>query len=328
MRNRHVPFLAVCLSVIVIVIAGCGDDDGNGPTGPGPFNAIKFNIFEPDALNSGYVYHLWAMTSAGSSFSAASAEWTSVATFRALPRGPEMTAEIVTAGGAQVNDNTLTGLDVDWSDVDSIYITIEPANTTPSSPQGPVYLVAKVPDSLEQQTIGGLETPVGVNNVGGSFILVSPTDNVTTNDTSGVWFYRPFDPPVASLVLDTLPTGWQYEGWAWHAGTWLSTGTFTTPDGPDSGNPYSANDNPAPPFPGEDFLNNPGGPWVFVENDSVMITVEPIPDTDPDAPFGFRILGRALPENPATAFFHSLDSTDDIQYIPGGNVVFKRSDDL
>ncbi len=326
-RVNRIRSLAVCLSLLMILVASCGDD-GNGPVGPGPYNAIKLNIFEPDPLNAGYVYHLWAMTSSGASLSAEAAAWSSVATFLAIPQGAEQTADIQTPGGAQVANNTLVGLAVNWEEVDSIYVTIEPADGSPTSPQGPVYLVAAVPDSLELQTIGGLETQVDVTGIGGSFTLATPTDNNPDNDTSGVWFLRPFDPPTPSLTINDLPSGWQYESWAWHEETWLSMGTFTEAQGQDSGNPYSGQ-NDAPDFPGEDFLNTPTGEWVFVQGDSVMITLEPIPDTDPDAQFSFRILGVGLSETPLpTPTLTPLQIGDDIQYVPGGNVVFMRSDDL
>jgi hypothetical protein len=192
-----------------------------------------------------------------------------------------------------------------------------------------VYLLAKVPDNLAVQTIAGATTLVNVNNVAGTFSLLTPTDSDPNNDTSGVWFVQPSVPPAAGLTLNSLPSGWRYEGWAWHDGTWLSTGVFTDPEEPDAANPYSAGENDPLAFPGEDFLTNHANlPWVFTGNDSVMITVEPNPDTDSLAAFGFRLMSRELPDDPAVGVVHGLLFDDEAQYIPGGNVVFMRSDDL
>lgn len=92
----------------------------------------------------------------------------------------------------------------------------------------------------------------------GQFVLQTPTDNVSTNENSGLYWYVP-GTGQPGLKLPTLPAGWKYEGWVTVPGASgdvdLSTGRFTNVNNADESDPFSLNINPAPDFPGEDFIN-------------------------------------------------------------------------
>ena len=103
---------------------------------------------------------------------------------------------------------------------------------------------------------------------------------------NGIWFLDPAGGPGASLTLPILPAGWAYEGWVVVGGAPVSTGTFTSVTGADSdmGGP-AAGANPAPPFPGQDFVS----PATDLRGGVAVISVEPVPDNSP-APFTLKPL--------------------------------------
>jgi hypothetical protein len=133
----------------------------------------------------------------------------------------------------------------------------------------------------------------------GTYILATPTDGEDTNENSGIWFLdlSSAPPPAQGLFLPTLPDGWKYEGWAVIDGIPVTTGTFLDPADADDAAPYSDNQEPAPAFPGEDFLlNAPTGldfPTDLSEGMGV-ISIEPDPDNSP-APFTLKPLRANIP---------------------------------
>ncbi|MEM8857258.1 MAG: hypothetical protein AAGD96_03000 [Chloroflexota bacterium] len=119
----------------------------------------------------------------------------------------------------------------------------------------------------------------------GTFILAAPTGEDGTPYNYGIWFLDPSGPS-ASLDLPTLPEGWAYEGWVVGEGGPVSTGIFTDTAAADSdaGGP-TAGPNPAPPFPGQDFITPP----VDLVGQTAVISVEPVPDNS-EAPFTLKPL--------------------------------------
>ncbi len=138
----------------------------------------------------------------------------------------------------------------------------------------------------------------------GTYILATPTDGADdTNENSGVWFLDPTGGPSAGLSLPTLPAGWAYEGWAVIDGTPISTGTFTSSTGNDKNAPYSGTAM-APPFPGEDLLENAPSGVTFptdLAGKTIVISVEPMPDNS-TKPFALKPLVGNVP---ATATDHT-----------------------
>ena len=119
----------------------------------------------------------------------------------------------------------------------------------------------------------------------GSYILAAPTGADGTPYNYGIWFLDPSGPS-ASLDLPVLPEGWAYEGWVVGEDGPVSTGIFTNTAAADSdaGGP-AAGPNPAPPFPGQDFITPPAN----LVGQTTVISVEPSPDNSP-APFTLKPL--------------------------------------
>jgi hypothetical protein len=150
----------------------------------------------------------------------------------------------------------------------------------------------------------------------GSYILATPTNGSETNELSGIWFLDPSGPS-ATLTLPTLPTGWKYEGWAVIDGTPVTSGKFTAVDEADESDPYSGAED-APPFPGEDFVENAPSGLTFptdLSGGKVVISVEPDPDDD-TAPFALKPLVHDVPD-PA-ADHTSYDMTNNAAAFPTG----------
>lgn len=166
-------------------------------------------------------------------------------------------------------------------------------------------------------------------------------------------------------VADLTGTGWHYRGWVlspnidkatygeltrpmWSTPSfylWLnpvdagiiSTGAFYSFDGPDidneniEANPYSDPSNSrVPPFPGEDFVNMPGGGTLdLVENNSpegfVFITLEPDNYWDANTNFPLVLFSARLPQygiisNPLPHQNGNFDFTNLFSSVSGSNM--------
>jgi hypothetical protein len=122
----------------------------------------------------------------------------------------------------------------------------------------------------------------------GPYILNAPSgSSLGTPYTHGIWWLDPSAGPGPSLKLPTLPDGWVYEGWVVGPAGPISTGTFTAVDMADSdGAGATGGPDPAPPFPGQDFVNPPTD---LTTGFAAVITIEPYPDNSP-APFTLKPL--------------------------------------
>lgn len=173
---------------------------------------------------------------------------------------------------------------------DAIAVTVEPVPDPSPAPSRAVILVGK-PSGKS----AALAFPVDLSTVSGSFVLASPTDAVTTNETSGLWFLNPSAGPGPGLNLPALPKGWTYEGWGVSQGTPLSSGKFTAATGADRSAVFSG-PNPGPPFPGEDFVAGlPSAiapPFNLADgNSKAVVSIEPDlgAGVDPSGPGPFSI---------------------------------------
>ncbi len=163
------------------------------------------------------------------------------------------------------------------------------------------------------------------STISGRFVLATPTDTISTNEESGVWFVdTPFGmgPQGPGLKLPALPSGFRFEAWVatFSETVCISTGTFTSASGTDS-NGAGPNAGPMTPpaFPGEDlyfdaFNEDVQGrdvdasiqqayldTFAFPINIrrligmnpitgtddrwDVVVSIEPVPDNDPYEPF-------------------------------------------
>lgn len=196
---------------------------------------------------------------------------------------------------AQGNMSTSSFM-VDGNDLDAattFVLTIEPANDTDPAPSD-IHLLAG--DFGTSEADLSISHQAALNDdfmsARGFFFLATPTDTVSTNEASGVWFLNNLSgSPMPALDLPTLPNGWKYEGWVVIDGVPVSTGTFTEFNMADEAAPYSGTE-PGPPFPGEDFLMNAPAGLTFptdVRGGKVVVSIEPYPDNSAD-PFVLKPL--------------------------------------
>lgn len=193
------------------------------------------------------------------------------------------------AGRFTVNDSgvmsqknfQIAGADLDGA---SAYVlTIEPQNDTDPGPTS-THLVAGnfVGGSTQASLSVAHPSALGddFTSATGTFFLDTPTNGVAGTENQGIWFVDPRTTPAsAGLTLPALPAqGWVYEGWVVVDGTPTSTGRFTLAAGPDSdGAGTAAGTLPAPPFPGQDFIN----PAKTLPGGVAVISIEPQPDNSP-----------------------------------------------
>lgn len=222
----------------------------------------------------------------------------------------------VTTGTFTLNDNgemsqSSFELDVDQLDNATAFIlTIEPSPDPDPSPSD-VHVVAgdfsgdNASLNIEHQAALGND----FKNASGSYIIATPTDGgMETNEESGIWFLDPSG-PAASLDLPTLPAGWTYEGWGVINGVPVSTGTFLGATGSDNSAVFSGSAG-APPFPGEDFLNDAPDGLTFptsMANGAVVISIEPVPDNSP-APFTLKPLFHGVSSSPETHMLTPMEN--------------------
>ena len=199
---------------------------------------------------------------------------------------------------------------------EALVVTIEPSPDPDPAPSGVVVLSG---DPRTDST--RLRFSVDLTTVAGSFILATPTDDDSGNETAGVWFLDPEPAPAPSLQLPELPEGWVWEGWGVTQGDALTSGRFTSVAGPDGSSEFSG-PLPGPPFPGEDFLANlPGtvtSPVDLADGESmVVLTIEPDLDgSDPtgSGPFSIKPLVRAVPADAAD--HTSIELMRDLSTVP------------
>jgi len=139
------------------------------------------------------------------------------------------------------------------------------------------------------------------SSVAGTYILATPTDGMSNNEFSGVWFLdNSSGSAVTGLTLPTLAAGWKYEGWAVINGTPVSTGTFTDASMADENaatSPFKGNMGNGPGYPGEDYIQNAPAGLTFptdLKGMTIVVSVEPFPDNS-SSPFTFKPLAHMVP---------------------------------
>ena len=211
----------------------------------------------------------------------------------------------ITTGIFSVNSSGVlskTAFDIDKTQLAAatdFVLTIEPYPDTDPGPTATHILAGTF--SSNTATISTADAKALGTNFGvsaGKYILATPTDGPANNEKSGIWFIDiSSGAPMKGLTLPTLPSGWEYEGWAVIGGIPVTTGRFTSAALADLSAPYSSLFAPAPPFPGEDFIMNAPAGLTFPTNLSggvAVISVEPQPDNSP-APFTLKPLIANIP---------------------------------
>lgn len=202
----------------------------------------------------------------------------------------------VTAGRFSVDDQGAASpssfmVDAAAADGASLYVlTIEPVVGDAPEPSDTHVLAGDLQGGTADLTVAhGAALGSDFADAAGPYVLNTPSSAMMAQDyDQGIWWLDASGmEPVASLVLPQLPAGWVYEGWVVGPNGPVSTGTFTSPDGADSdGAGPDAGSDPAPPFPGQDFVMPP---QVLTSGYAAVISVEPMPDNSP-MPFAIKPL--------------------------------------
>jgi hypothetical protein len=278
---QKVLMTMTCLCLMGIALTGCGGGGGSDKSG----TVLQLTNRGLKPLENGFHYEGWALIKGA-------AETTGK--FNVNASG----ALVTTSGVLIPNGEMETGLDL--TKASAVVITVEPNGDTDKI-AAPTHIVAgSLTNGTSTLTIGDTRA-LGSDfaSAAGTFILATPTDGDGNNETSGAWFARIVGgAPQQGLTLPTLPNGWKYEGWAMVNGKPLSTGTFTNPGAADASSAFNGAQ-PAPAFPGEDFLRNAPAGFTFptsLVGSMVVISIEPDADDSP-APFDLKPLVGPIPAN-------------------------------
>lgn len=256
---HHIQKAFSLLFIAVLFLSCSSDDDGQGQA------TVSLEVLRLQELENTLEYEAWLVVG-GENFSIG--RFTDVSfpkTFRADP---------------DLIDRAT-----------SFKLSIEPGNDPSPAISNTVLLSGTFAGNAAQLTIN--ETIGSFVDASGVFMLKTPTDNVSTNEESGIYWQRADG--TAGLSLPALPAGWNYEGWVTvptpQGDVNLSTGTFRSPVGQDDFLPYSMTANPPPPYPGEDFLNlnllsrSGVNSRPDLRGKRAFISIEPNPDNDGGEPF-------------------------------------------
>jgi len=270
-------------SFLVLGFMACGDDDSAAPT-----DNLTLNFSGLENLGDQATYEGWLIVDGNA----------------------------VSTGTFDVDDSgalSQTAFTVDQDDLDNaatFVLTIEPVSDNDPAPSDVHILAGDFNGTSAALTVDhGAALANDFTSAAGGYILATPTDMDDTNERSGVWWLDPSLGPGAALNLPTLPAGWAYEGWAVVDGTPVSTGTFTDAAQADAAAAYSG-DQPGPPFPGEDFLQNAPNGLTFptdLAGKTVVISIEPVPDNSP-APFTLKPLVGPVPADAADHTFYQMNN--------------------
>jgi hypothetical protein len=160
-------------------------------------------------------------------------------------------------------------------------LTIEPDPDADPGPSATKLLGGDFMGGVAELTVGhGAALMSDFTKATGSYILQTPSTAGEDGDyDQGIWWLDPQGAPDPGLILPTLPAGWMYEGWIVADSGPISTGRFAGPNMADSdGAGPDAGPDPAPPFPGQDFIDPP----LSLIDLAAVITVEPEPDDSPE----------------------------------------------
>jgi len=265
-KMKLTNFLFAALVIGLFIFSGCQDKQVTT-------NSFSVAITGLEDLGNDYVYEGWLIVD-----------------------GSPVSTGTFTVNSTGVLSQTT--FDADISDLESatkFVLSIEPSVDSDPAPSAVKILGGDFSSNTATLSVGdGAALGDNFSTATGSYILATPTDALSNNENSGVWWLVPGGTP--GLTLPTLPDGWRYEGWAVVNGTPLSTGTFTSASGADAAAPYSGA-NAGPAFPGEDFLNNAPSGITFpldLSGAKVVISVEPFPDNS-SAPFLLKPLVGTVP---------------------------------
>ena len=287
MLNKTIYFLILIIGLTTTI--SCSDDDSPVIVAQ---KTLTLNILNLEDVGDSFVYENWLIVD-GSPVAAG--------TFSVNSEGVLSETKFLIA--AKTLDSAT-----------EYVLTIEPSPDSDPTPSKVHVLGGDfVSDNAEVFVSHSKALRTNFSTAAGNYILATPTDgNSSNNETSGVWWLdNSSGTEEVGLTLPELPEGWEYEGWAVIDGTPVSTGKFTSVSGADSTKDFSGTTS-GPQFPGEDFLMNAPEGLTFpldLSGKTVVISVEPNPDTSPD-PSPIKPLKGVVPLNASGHVLYTMDNQD------------------
>jgi len=273
-------------TIVLLFLVSCNndDDDDNATT-----KNLTLNLEGLDELGTDFVYEGWLIVD-GTPIS--------TGTFTSVTFPQTFTVDITQLDAAT-----------------KFVLSIEPVNDTDPAPAETKILAGDFSGTsanVSTMLVGDFSTAIG------KYILATPTNEIDTDENSGIWFLDPSSgAPLAGLNLPTLPAGWIYEGWAVIDGQPVTTGTFTNVSATDNAAPFSGS-TPLPSpngadgfFPGEDFLISPPAGLSFptdLAGATAVISIEPVPDNS-TMPFTLKPLVGAIPTDAIDHTLYNMEQT-------------------
>lgn len=270
--------ITVILSLIISTSCSKNDDDDNDNNNPTVDNKLSLNISNLAPTASDEQYEGWLLFNGNT---------ISIGTFTVNESG-------------NLSQTTFTVEPDDLSSATDFIISIEPKPDTDPDPSEIIIMGGSfVGNTAGLSTEHSESLGNDFSNILGKFFLATPTTSDSTDELSGIWFADLITgTPEFSLQLPVLPSGWKYEGWVFINDAPVTTGKFSNVDTADDLAPYSGDDAPGYPFPGEDFVMNSPSGLTFPTNLSgmtVLVSIEPEPDNSPQ-PFALKPLRGSIPD--------------------------------
>lgn len=259
----HKIYSYLLFSLIVSLLTSCSESEDSINESDG---MLKVNLNGIKPLNEGLIYEGWIIVDS---------KPISLGRFNPTSTTTEQTFSISSANSASAT---------------SFILSIEEENNQNLVPSATKILIGDFIEGIAnlsfENAVGFIIDPSIEYNLHCN--TITPTDGTTdprgSDEQYGIWFQNSLGPGLYNIPV--LNEGWKYEGWVVFNGTIpLSTGKFTSYQGPDESSYYSGTF-PGNDYPGEDFLENlPAGVSGYVPGSTVMITIEPDLISDLDSQF-------------------------------------------
>ncbi|MBN2288290.1 MAG: hypothetical protein JXQ83_03085 [Candidatus Glassbacteria bacterium] len=307
--------LPAVLAAFLLFAASCSEDKSS--TEPEGSSIVELSLSGLEPLEGGLNYQAWV-----------------IEYYNGYLYGYPLVIFNLNEAGAMIDvsgDSLLSGeftIDLAAEDIYGIVVSIELSDVVVTSSSYTQILGGEVSDGEAALTTDSwLGMDFSFENLAGRYVLATPTDSISSNEKSGIWFMDlSTGVSLNGLVLPDLSAGWEYEGWVILDSTYISTGKFTSALSADDMNQYSgAWSNPS--FPGEDFLQNAPAGVSFptdLAGASVLITIEPEGsyDVDLDKPFPLRLLVANIPSDATPHTTYYMNAVNDTR--PGGTATIKQ----
>lgn len=276
-RSRHATLLAIATLVLAAFAA-------TSPVVAADLVELQLDFTGLEDLGSGWAYEGWLI----------------------VDGAPISTGVFTIDGAGAPSATTFTVEGSNVSVASAFVLTVEPTPDSDPAPSSIHVLAGDFADGVAQLSAGH-SAALGDDFAGatGSYILAAPSGGSSAAYANGIWWLDPAAGPGPTLDLPALPAGWVYEGWVVGADGPISTGRFGTSSGADSdGAGATAGTEPAPPFPGQDFVNPP---TVLTDGYAAVISIEPEPDNS-TAPYAFKPLVDMTIEDVGAGSLQAMDN--------------------